>query len=964
MEHQAHDSKSSSNDLGAPLAAPMSQEMRDEFYRAVFEGASQIVFAFGLDRRILYVSPRWSETLGYDFDEVVGWPTSEVIHPEDYVWAKTITGSLVAGGFLANPFEVRAKHKNGTYCYLSASVNLVRDEHGAPKYFVGIAHQISDRKAAEAALARSEALGRAVNRCSQVLVTADELEPALQECIALMGEHMDMDLAVIFEDGLDELREEPFFIPRAIYRPATSSVKISNQTKAWDPRISHWRKQLSETDVITIHPSALPPEERSFFEEWQVQSVLTARIVSDGKTWGVIIFCDHRREREWADSELAAIGALANSIGGFIARVRAQKAREGTEQTLSSLIQQSPVGVLVFDSNGVIQEHNEAAVCLIGLKTGTNLRGRPKTDACLANSTQLGFGEAAFVQADGTTTHVLLHSVRLRGLEDRFAVFMVDVTESKRATEALAQNEQLYRSIVDNTTDIIFALSPAGDFVFVSKAWQDVAGTPPEQAIGQHMSSKIHPEDLPTCMRNFAALMSGAKEAEPLQYRALHADGTWHTFTTKGSIIRDSEGKPIQFVGIATDTTERVLTEQRLTTLAEELQATNAALVRARDEALAAARAKGQFLANMSHEIRTPLNGVLGMANLLREHHLEPEALDILSTIQSSGETLLRVLDDILVFSRIDAGHLEIQSSPVLIPELISDTISLYQGKAQEHEVVLEAISPHQAQVTATLDPVRLRQVLGNLVSNAVKFTHAGSVSVRWEIQTIEQDSLLIFEVQDTGIGIPQDRLKAIFESFTQADSSTERKYGGSGLGLAICSRLVGLMGGRLTVSSTEGVGSTFRVELPTRLCEVAKPAHAKLEQDPEQLPLQVLLAEDNPVNRKVATMMLERIGCTVSHAKDGIETIGLASQRKFDLILMDVQMPACDGLSATRSIRMGHSVNANTPIVALTANAMREDQEECISAGMNAFLSKPFTPSQLRDVLVVAKNLPVSSAA
>jgi PAS domain S-box-containing protein len=385
--------------------------------------------------------------------------------------------------------------------------------------------------------------------------------------------------------------------------------------------------------------------------------------------------------------------------------------------------------------------------------------------------------------------------------------------------------------------------------------------------------------------------------------------------------------------------------------MAEELQVANERLIEARDAALESSRAKSRFLATVSHEIRTPLNGVLGMTNLLLLTELDQEQREFVETIQASGQTLLRVIGDVLDLSKAEAGKLKIEPTEIDLVQTVNEVVNLFQGPARERGLLLRGRTP-EGPLRVLADGVRLKQVAGNLIMNAIKFTPVGEVNVELKAKTIDDSLSLWLGVQDSGIGIAADRLDTIFESFTQASDSIQRLFGGTGLGLTITKRLVELMGGRVRVESSVGIGSVFTVSLVLPL--VAGPAA------PAQLPalkdlsgLRVLLVEDNAVNIMVARRNLDLLGCRVTVATSGEEAIEVARAQDFDVVLMDILMPGTDGLAATKAI---HAFKPDLPVVAQTANAFEEDRIACKEAGMVAFVAKPLQSSELIQALAQAR--------
>lgn len=378
-------------------------------------------------------------------------------------------------------------------------------------------------------------------------------------------------------------------------------------------------------------------------------------------------------------------------------------------------------------------------------------------------------------------------------------------------------------------------------------------------------------------------------------------------------------------------------------------------LIDARNAADAANAAKSAFLANMSHEIRTPLNGVLGMADLLMETALTGEQSSYVRNISYSGETLLSIINDILDLSKIEAGHMEFESRKFAIEEVFESVMAVLTPRAQGKGIKLDLNLSAADSFEYIGDSHRIRQILYNLIGNAIKFTSQGSVVVT---VTLIPSGLRI-DVRDTGIGIPDEARQSLFNNFVQVDSSTSRQFGGNGLGLVICRKLVEGLGGTIGVESEYGKGSCFWFALPLKVIEkapqeVRAPAasaednasHAKTES--AALPL--LLVEDHPVNQKLALTLLERLGYSAELAADGQQAVDAALQKQYALILMDLQMPVMNGFDAAMKIRSGGGPNSQTPIIALTANAMQTDKNACLQAGMNDFLTKPFNKKNLAD--------------
>lgn len=518
----------------------------------------------------------------------------------------------------------------------------------------------------------------------------------------------------------------------------------------------------------------------------------------------------------------------------------------------------------------------------------------------------------------------------------------LDLTEQIQLLRQIQEREQYLNSLLSALPDLLFVIDKDGVFREIYAPDESQLAVPKALALGRRMDECLPPRFAEQAMR---AVQFVLETRQPLTWEySIPMQGEWHYYEARFVPYTDD-----CVIVLSRDVHERKVTQQLLEETNQRLEL---ALVEAHEMALraeAANRAKSEFLANMSHEIRTPMNGILGMVQLLEDTPLNAEQRELLATLKNSAHFLLGLLNDVLDLSKIEAGKMQLERIPVNLHALAHEAVTLFSGRASEKGLVLQLKIDPNAPEWVLGDPLRLRQIVANFLSNAIKFTHEGTVTLMLLPSSAYSQGAWI-GVQDTGIGIPADKLGTIFEAFTQADSSTTRKYGGTGLGLAICKKLAEMMGGRIGVESEEGVGSLFYVDLPLPATE---PPQAQSEPSETLLEAfegaRILLVEDNEVNRKVATRLLAKMQVSVDVACDGREAIEKATHQSYHLILMDCQMPEMDGYEATRILR---AQGVTTPIVALTANALEGDREKCLACGMNDYLTKPIQVEKLRATL------------
>jgi PAS domain S-box-containing protein len=497
---------------------------------------------------------------------------------------------------------------------------------------------------------------------------------------------------------------------------------------------------------------------------------------------------------------------------------------------------------------------------------------------------------------------------------------------------ALAENEASYRLLADTATDIISRTDLAGTMLYLSPAVQRVTGYAAAELVGRNIADLLHPDDAGAYFERHQRMINGERpDSRPVEYRLRHKDGRWICIEGNPTLVRGDDDRPLGFVDVSRDDTLRK-------TLETELRA-------ARHEAEAAAAVKGEFLANMSHELRTPLTSVLGFTQLaLAQPDLTETSREYIRKASNAGRALLATVNDILDFSKLESGQLEIRPQASDAAEVCRETLELFSEASAAKGVALR-FDTSDLPPSLALDPDRLRQLLLNLVGNAVKFSDRGEVVLRaaWRAG----DQRLVVSVTDQGPGIAPDQQSLLFQRFSQVGASSTRRHGGTGLGLAICRGLVEAMGGRIGVDSELGQGSRFFFEIPAAASTAADVQD--LPPAPVFLPgTRVLVADDHEINRELVRAVLDPLGAEVKQVANGVEAVAAASRSLFDIILMDLRMPELDGLGTMRAIRDGGGPNANVPILAFSAGIDALSAAARLQAGFTGDLAKPLMPADL----------------
>ena len=712
-----------------------------------------------------------------------------------------------------------------------------------------------------------------------------------------------------------------------------------------------------------------------------IGAVLTT---GDGQNVGVLAIADDKPRMLPSDSDIKLLRTLAQLAVDQVELDRARSALDEQRRLMGIAEAMAGVGHWRFDVVTQRVTWSDEVFRIHGLPPDTDVPDyatiqslyheddRETLTRAVDHSIATGEGYEFTLRIrrpDGKVRHTLAKAECARDANGQvtsiFGLFQ-DITDQHLAALALTESEHRYRLLASNVSDVISVYGVDGQFRYMSPSVEELLGYRPDELIGRSPYEFIIAEDHARVASAFAA---HAKRGDhmTIEYRARAKDGRVRWLEAKPRFHRNGNGQIIEVSDSVRDVTERHERE--------------AALRKAQADAEAAARAKSTFLANMSHEIRTPMNGVVGFTELLLAEPLTDEQRHKVQMIADSGAAMMRLLNDMLDLSKIEVGQMTINRSPLDLRQLVQNCATLMQPLADQKGLAIDTTIASNVPRHVLGDDLRLRQILLNLIGNAVKFTEQGAINIVATVVNEDDRDMLQIAVSDTGIGIAPDRQKDIFRQFVQADETTARRYGGSGLGLAISAELVRLMTGTMTLASAPGVGTTVRFRIPL-IAGVALEADPSIVFVPSVAPqarrahpggCRLLVAEDHPVNQQLIRAMLARLSIVPDIVADGDVAArralaAAASDHPYDMILMDIQMPVRDGIDATRAIRAGGVDAAALPIVALTANAYAVDVEHFLAAGMQDHLPKPITLAALSTMIArwsrSNRAIPVAPAA
>lgn len=679
---------------------------------------------------------------------------------------------------------------------------------------------------------------------------------------------------------------------------------------------------------------------------------------------------------------LAPIALLLLGFAGYevykrkVEHLQSENALKSSEARLRAMIEALPIPVTLNNQHGEITYLNPAFVAVFGythaeIPTLADWWPRAYPDAAYRewvadtwaqrierskrDSQAFEPLEVAIRAKDGSTRVVLASAASLFGnFDDEHMVALIDITPSKQAEMSLRLSEERFDLAMRAANDGLWDWNMQTDAIYFSPRWKSMLGYADSElensfAAWEQLS---HDEDRARILAMIEDCVAGRAEGFSAELRMRHQDGHWVDILSRATLIRDQDGKAIRMVGTHVDISDHKRIQRNLT--------------EARQGAEAATKAKADFLACMSHEIRTPMNGIIGLTQLALNQKMHPELQDFLEKIYQSSQSLMGILNDILDFSKLEAGQVSIESIPFELGAVLDNLRFLFEETAALKALELHLEIAEGVPNELVGDALRLQQVLSNLISNALKFTERGQVSLFIApVEITPSKATIAFAVEDTGIGMSEQVKSKLFQEFTQADSSITRRFGGTGLGLVISRNLLQLMGGDFSVESTVNRGSRFSFALTFALPATKKTRRTgqRVKQVPGDLrrnleilaaPLRgttILVVEDNAINQKVVCEFLKVSGIRTVVANNGEEALMLLEHEHFDAILMDLHMPVMGGAEATEHIR-GNPRYRDLPIIALTAGVMEDERERCFAAGMNDFVAKPINPQQLMQVL------------
>jgi PAS domain S-box-containing protein len=894
-----------------------NKQASDQLFRSIFENAQIGISFFNIDGQAVFTNRAFQEMLGYtekELSHLEKW--DEIIHPDERASGAERYAELVQGKHEKDEWEQRFVSHDGRAVVTNARFSLIRDTSGKPQYVASLTEDVTESRRAQEernCLTRRmqlllESTGQGIygidleGKCTFINRATCELVRCRPE--AALGQNMHELVHHHKPDG-------------SVYPvdqcPVYRAIKKGEGCRVDDEVI--WRR---DGTPIQVEYSSFP-------------------ILEDGKITGAVVTFVDITDRKQVEENLRASEQLFRSvfedaqIGIGVYKIESRE--HFSNRALHEMLGYSGEELSRLEQWDEIVPGEEREVC--AQRYGELVDGKRETDEY----------QQRFIRRDG---RIVLGNGKFQLLRDPagkpqcIVALTEDITERTRAKEALQESEQLFRSIFENAQIGISIVDIAAGKYHTNRALHEMLGRTHEDLSSvEKWDLIVHPDERVSGAQRYAELLAGKRDNDEWEQRFIHPDGRIVIADGRFSVLRDSAGKPQYVLNMSEDITE----PKRL----------EAELVTARDVAEAATKAKSDFLANMSHEIRTPMNAILGMTHLALKTELTPKQADYLTKTRVAAQALLGIINDILDFSKIEAGKLDMENADFVLDDVLETLSSVVSQKAHDKNLEFLVATPHDLPRNLVGDPLRLGQILINLVNNAVKFTERGEVVVTVAIEERVEDRIkLKFKVRDSGIGMTPEQAARLFQAFSQADTSTTRKYGGTGLGLSISKGLVEMMGGEICVESTYGAGSTF---LFTGWFGIGSGEPERSRLIPELANIRALVVDDNALACEILADALKIFALRVDSVSSGEaalrELAASDSRDPYQVVLMDWHMPGMDGLEASRLILRGDRLRHVPKIVMVTAFGREEVRAQAEEMGIKGYLLKPVSPSLLYDTLM-----------
>jgi PAS domain S-box-containing protein len=899
------------NDVTEKVESRQKIEESETYFRRMADSVPVMIWVTEKDGPCTYVNKQWFEYTGQKFEDSLGYGWLDTIHPDDKYYTEKIFRENILTEQSFN-VEYRLKNAKGEYMWVVAVASPRRSADGQFEGYIGTVSDINDRRTAESKITESEERSRLAIDAAElgtyewIIGTPDTI--ASDRFLYLFN--VDPQEKTDRNDLLKRFHPEDVEIHRQAHREAQETGLLSYEARLiWEDQSIHWIKIKGKI----VYDEAGNPK----------KMLGTAMDITDQKV---------------------ALSALKES-----------------ELRYRQLIEGLPVAIYTVDINGKIKIYNEAAVNLWGREpeegnemwcgshtiydsSGKWVAHEECPMAIALKENRALTAEIIIERPSGDVRHVLVHPQPIHDIKGNSLGAinaMVDISDLKRFEQALKTSESRLAEAQRIATIGNWEYGYNDKSFYCSDEVYRILATSSEEFVPSfyNLFRIIHPQDIKKLSRT---LSFTSKTGLPfnIDFRIITEDDNIKHINSQGYVLLDNNQKIIKIIGTLQDITMRKLVEEEL--------------MEAKRVSEKSLRYKEQFLANMSHEIRTPMNAIVGFTELILNTPLQPEQKQFLEAIKTSGENLLVIINDILDFSKVEAGAIHFEHIDFKLSEVVFTLTDLMLPKSVEKGIKLSVSINPSISDNLMGDPTRLNQILLNLVGNAIKFTEKGEIKISAEPVWQNEESIEIrFSVSDTGIGIDENMQNAIFDVFTQTASDTTRKYGGSGLGLAIVKQFVEKQGGKISLESSPGKGSIFSFTLTFDKFSTPALSNNVIAAEPmeerSQLKLSVLLVEDNKLNQLLASKALSDLEWEVDIADNGLIAVDKVAQNDYDIILMDIQLPEMDGYEATRYIRSRYDAPKNRiPIIAVTAHAMQSEAQKCHDAGMDGYISKPFSPKML----------------